>query len=190
MAIVQQSSLPEMLIQSRDILQNPSIPTFERYEQRGTIANAAIYVGVASLIAALLGIVGGFSGFISGLLLSLVQFFVFTGAVFFLGKKLYNGNGTWDEVAYTFSLFIAPLIVVSAALGFVVALLGWIPLLGALVGLAGFVVSLVLLVVQVYYAYLAVQSSMNLRDQSQAITVLGLSFLASFVIMVVIGIIV
>ncbi|MEI6179835.1 MAG: YIP1 family protein [Chloroflexales bacterium] len=181
MATVQQSSLPEMLVQSRELMQNPSVPVFEHYEQRGTITNAAIYVGVAALIAAALGFIGGINGLISGLLISLVQFFAFTGMVYFLGKRLYAGTGTWDEVAYTFSLFTAPLIVVGALLSFVVALLGWIPLIGWLVGFAGGIVSILLLVVQVYYAYLAVQSSMNLRDQSQALTVLILSFVTSAV---------
>ena len=178
MATVQQSSLPEMLVQSRELMQNPSVPVFERYEQRGTIMNAAIYVGIAALIAAVIGFIGG-RGLLSGLLISLVQFFAFTGMIYLLGKRLYAGTGTWDEVAYTFSLFTAPLIVVGALLRFVVGLFHWIPLLGGLIGFAGGIVSILLLVVQGFYAYIAVQSSMHLRDQAQALTVLILSFFTS-----------
>lgn len=184
MAMMKQSSLPEMVAQSREVLTSPSVPTFERYEHRGTITNAAIYVGVAALIAGLLGIfTGGFMGFVGGLLSALAQFFVFTGMVYFLGKSLYHGTGTWDEVAYTFSLFIAPLIVLSAALGLIVLLFVWIPLLGFLVAIFGFLVGLVLMLVQVYYAYLAVQSSMNLRDQTQALITLVLAYIGTLVVM-------
>jgi hypothetical protein len=184
MTMMKQSSLPEMVAQSREVLTSPSVPTFERYEHRGTITNAAIYVGVAALIAGLLGIfTGGFMGFLGGLLSALAQFFVFTGMVYFIGKSLYQGTGTWDEVAYTFSLFIAPLIVLSAALGLIVLLFVWIPLLGFLVAIFGFLVGLVLLLVQVYYAYLAVQSSMNLRDQTQALITLVLSYVGTLVVM-------
>jgi hypothetical protein len=181
--MMQQSSLPEMIAQSRDILQNPSIPAFERYEHRGTMANAAIYIGVAALIAAVLGLVGGFSGFVSGLLISLVQFFVFTGMVYFLGKNMYGGSGTWDEVSYSFALFTAPLIVVGALISFVVTLFAWVPVINAIIGLVAAIVAILLLLAQIYYGYLAVQSSMNLRNPSQALIVLVLGFLSSAVVM-------
>ena len=192
MTMMKQTSLPEMVAQSREIMQSPSVPAFERYERRGTMANAAIYVGVAALIAAVLGLVASFlpgppnpgiGGFLEGLLVSLAQFFVFTGMVYLLGKNMYQGSGTWDEVAYSFALFTAPLIVLGAVLSFVVTLFAWVPLINLVVGLAGLLVGLVLLVVQVYYAYLAVQASMNLRDQSQSIVVLVLSFIASALVM-------
>jgi hypothetical protein len=196
MAMMKQTSLPEMVAQSREIMQTPSVPAFERYERRGTMTNAAIYVGIAALIAGLLGLVGsflpgpppaGFGGFLEGLLVSLAQFFVFTGMVYFLGKNMYNGTGTWDEVAYSFSLFTAPLIVIGALISFVVMLFAWVPLINIVVGLAGALVGILLLLVQVYYAYLAVQASMNLRDQTQSLIVLVLSFIASAVVMGLVG---
>lgn len=188
MAMMKQSSLPEMVAQSREIMQSPSVPAFERYERRGTMANAAIYVGIAALIAGVLGLFsGGFGGLIGGALSALVQFFVFTGMVYLLGKNMYNGSGTWDEVAYSFALFSAPLIVIGALVTLIVTLFAWVPLLNALVGFAALLVGLVLLVVQVYYAYLAIQASMNLRDQTKSLVVLGLSFLATIVIMGFVG---
>ncbi|NTW02552.1 MAG: hypothetical protein HGA19_14950 [Oscillochloris sp.] len=114
MSMTRQVSLPEMVAQSRDVISNPSVGTFERYEHQGTIANAAIYVGIAAVISGLLGLISGFGGLISGILNALVLFFVFTGLVFYIGKSIASGTGTWDEVAYTFSLFWAPLAVVSA----------------------------------------------------------------------------
>lgn len=196
MAMIRQSSVPEMLTQSTDLMTNPSVEKFERYERYGTLGNAAVYVLVAIAISAVLGFVGSFlpgtprpSVFVvfNTILSGLAQFFIFTGMVYFMGKKLYAGNGTWDEVAYTFSLFIAPLIAIGAVITFIVTLFAWIPFIGALVGLIGLLVSLALMVVQIYYAYLGVQSSMNLRDSTQTLIVLVLSFLASGLIMGIIS---
>ncbi|NTV64687.1 MAG: hypothetical protein HGA65_14310, partial [Oscillochloris sp.] len=103
MSIPQQISIPEMIAQSRDVITNPSVSTFERYEQRGTTVNAAIYVGIATIISGILGLTSGLGGLISGVIGALVGFFVFTGMVFYIGKNVANGTGTWDEVAYTFS---------------------------------------------------------------------------------------
>lgn len=181
-------SFLEMLDQSRDIMLNPSVATFERHEQRGTLTNAAIYVGVAALISALIGAIsGGPAGFLTSLLSSLAQFFVFTGMVYFLGKSMFGGTGNWDEVAYTFSLFTAPLILLGALVSLIIVLFSWIPVLNLLVGLAGLVVALLMLAVQIYYAYLAVQSSMNIRTGSQAAITLVLAFLATFLVSLVLS---
>lgn len=191
MTMMKPMSFLEMLDQSRDIMLNPSVATFERHEQRGTLANAATYVGAAALISALVGAIGGGPiGFLSGLLGSLAQFFVFTGMVYLLGKMMFGGTGNWDEVAYTFSLFTAPLILLGALVALIIALFSWIPILNILVGLAGLVVSLLMLAVQIYYAYLAVQSGMNLRKGAQAAIVLILAFLATLLVSVLIGLIV
>jgi FtsH-binding integral membrane protein len=149
MTMMKPMSFLEMLDQSRDIMLNPSVATFERHEQRGTLTNAAIYVGVAALISALIGAIsGGPAGFLSSLLASLAQFFVFTGMVYLLGKSMFGGTGNWDEVAYTFSLFTAPLILLGALVGLIIVLFSWIPVLNLLVGLAGLVVALLMLAVQ------------------------------------------
>lgn len=196
MTSLQSVSVGEMVVQSRDVISNPSVATFERYEHRGSIGNAGMYVGIAAAVAGLLGFVAAlmpwvpgnpFGALIGGVLAALVQFFVFTGMVYVLGKNIAGGSGTWDEVAYTFSLFIAPLIIAGSAVTFVVRLLGSIPLLGFLIGLAGGLIGLVFLVVQSYFAYLAVQSSMNIHDQGKAIITLVLSVLASFVIQLALG---
>lgn len=198
MTSMQSVSLGEMVAQSRDVISNPSVSTFERYERRGSIGNAAVYVGVAAVISGLLGLVAGMlpwvpgnglNGLLGGILNALVQFFVFTGVVFLLGKNMAGGSGSWDEVSYTFSLFSAPLIVASAVIGFIVAVLGAIPLLGGLIALAGLLVGLLFLALQVYFAYLAVQSSMNIHDTNRAAVVLVLSFLATMLIMFLVGVI-
>jgi Yip1 domain len=192
----QQGSVGEMVAQSREIMGNPSIPMFERYEKRGSVSSAAIYVGIAALVAGVLGLVGSFfpgdpapgiGGFLGGLIGALVQFFVFTGLVFYIGKSAFGGSGSWNEVAYSFALFSAPLIVIGALLGLIVSAFAWVPVLGGLVALLALLVSLAILAGQVYYAYLAVQSSMNIRDQGKALILLGLSFVATLVVMGMVG---
>ncbi|MBX0328646.1 YIP1 family protein [Oscillochloris sp. ZM17-4] len=187
MSMMQQVSLPEMVAQSRDVISNPSVGTFERYERRGTTTNAAIYVGVASVVAGVLGLTGGLGGLLSGILGALIGFFVFTGMVFYIGKSVAGGTGTWDEVAYTFSLFVAPLTVLGAVISLVVWLFSFIPILGFLVALLSFPIALIILLAQAYFAYIAVQSSMNIRDQGKAIITLGLSVVGTVIVQMIIG---
>jgi hypothetical protein len=186
MSMLQQTSIPAMLNQSRDIITNPSVDTFERYEKAGNTTSAAIYVGIAAVVAGLLGLTGGLSGLLSGIIGALIGFFIFTGLVFYIGKNVANGTGSWDEVAYTFSLFIAPLIVVRALLGLVAWIFHAIPFIGGLVLLLAGLIGLLILLVQAYFAYIGVQSSMNIRDQSKAIVTLGLSVLGTLVLQMVV----
>lgn len=185
----QSVAIPEMLNQSIEVFTNPGVPTFEKYEKNGTMTNAAIYVVIAAVIVGILGIFsGGIGGVIRGVLGALIQFFIFTGLVFYIGKQQ-GGSGTFDEVAYTFSLFTAPLVVVSAVLGLVLGLLGFIPIINILAGLAGLAAAILVLVIQVYFGYLAVQSSMNLREQGKALATLGLAWLGTVVALIVVGMI-
>jgi hypothetical protein len=182
--MAQQVSIPEMINQSKAVLTSPNEITFERYERSGNLTNAAIYIGIAAVIAGILGLVTppfGFGGFLSGILSALANFFIFTGLVFYIGRSQ-GGTGTFDEVAYTFSLFIAPLIVIGAVVG----LFAIIPILGPLFI---FIVGLLLLAIQVYFAYIAVRSSMNLVDQTKSIITLGGAFLGTLLVYVIIGMI-
>jgi hypothetical protein len=187
MSMTQQVSIQEMVNQSRAIITSPSVATFERYERHGNMTNAAIYVAIAAVISGLVGLINGPNGLLSGLIGTMVQFFVFTGLVFFIGKNLANGTGTWDEVAYTFSLFWAPLSVIGSLVGAVILLLAFIPIINILAGLAGLVIGLALLVVNIYFGYLAVQSSMNITDQGKAILTLVLAAVGSFIVLLVVG---
>jgi hypothetical protein len=187
MSMIQQTSIPEMIAQSRDVISNPSVDTFERYERRGTTVNAAIYVGIAAAISGVVGLTGGPGGLLAGVIGALIGFFVFTGLVFYIGKSVAGGTGSWDEVAYTFSLFIAPLTVVGALLSLVVWIFHFIPVLGALVAVLGLLVALVILLAQAYFAYIAVQSSMNIRDQGKALTTLGLAVVGTLIVQMLVA---
>lgn len=180
MSMVRRSvPLQEMINESIQVVTSPSVATFERYEKNGTTTNAAIYVAIGAVISGILGFFsGGLGGLIGGVISALLVFFLFTGLVFSIGKQQ-GGTGTWDEVAYTFSLFIVPLTIANAVLTLIFGILGIVPILGILTNFVGFVISILLLVVQVYFGYLAVQSSMNLREQGKAMMTLGLAWLGT-----------
>ena len=177
--MIKRSSIPEMMSQSRAVLSRPGVTTFEKYENRGTLQNALVYMALAAALTGLFGLSEGLGGLIRNILITLIGFFVFTYFVYWLGKRR-GGSGTLDEVAYTFALFWAPLSVLFA----VVTLLLAITLIGV-VFLP--LVSIAALAANVYFAYLAVQSSMNLKGGTTTWAVLGLAALGAFVVNLVVG---
>ncbi|WP_407540620.1 YIP1 family protein [Deinococcus radiomollis] len=169
-----QATLTDMFPQSVAVLSKPSVATFEQFERRGGTTEAYIYVAVAALVSA---VIAGFFGifhhdvsavgqFFSRLLLTLVGFGVFTGLVYVIGKSLFKGTGTYSEVAYTFALFYVPLAIVVTVIGALIPPIGWL-----------------LSLLYVYFGFLAVQSSMNVRDQTGAIVTLVLSGIGYAVIL-------
>lgn len=180
-------SVSDMINSSIVVVTKPSVASFEMFERRGNLTSALIYVALGSVVTGILGAIasplGIIGGVISGLLGTILSFVIFTYAVFFIGKSQ-GGTGTYDEVAYTFSLFSVPLAVVGAVVGLIGRL---IPLLGCIVGLP---VGLALLVAQIYFGYLAVQSSMNLRESGKAIITLVVAGILSFIVGIVIAAIV
>ena len=177
-------SVSDMITSSIVVVTKPSVSTFEMYERRGNLTSALIYVGLGAIVTAILGAiaspVGIVGGILSGLLSTILGFVIFTYAVFFIGKSQ-GGTGNYDEVAYTFSLFTVPLAVVGAVVGLIGRVL---PLLGCLVGLP---IGLALLAAQIYFGYLAVQSSMNLRDSGKAIITLVVAAILSLIVTVIIA---
>ncbi len=177
-------SVSDMINSSIVVVTKPSVSTFEMYERRGNLTSALIYVGLGAIVTAILGAVaspaGIVGGILSGLIGTILGFVIFTYAVFFIGKSQ-GGSGTYDEVAYTFSLFSVPLAVIGAVVGLIGRVL---PLLGCLVGLP---IGLALLVAQIYFGYLAVQSSMNLRDSGKAIITLVVAAILSFIVTAIIA---
>jgi hypothetical protein len=173
-------SVSDMISQSRDILSKPSVATFERFENKGSMREALIYVALAAALTGVLGLVtGGLMGFLNGIVSTLIGFFVFTYLVYWIGKQQ-GGTGTFDQVAYTFALFWAPLAVLFGA----VSLLLVITLIGIfLLPL----VAIVALVANIYFAYLGVQSSMNISAGGKAWLTLILAALGTFVVNIVLS---
>jgi hypothetical protein len=171
--------IPEMLGQSRTVLTSPSVATFERFEKRGTLSDALIYVAIAAVITGVFGLVDGFGGFLRNIVITLLGFLVFTYLVNWFGKQR-GGTGSLDEVAYTFALFWAPLSVLFGVASFilVITIIGliFLPLLG-----------LIALALNVWFAYMAVQSSMNLPSGGTTWTVLLFAALGTFVLNLIVG---
>lgn len=158
------ASISEMVGQSLEIVSRPSVSTFERFERRGTATQALAYVGIVAAVSGLFGLGNGLDGLLTNVLGTLAGFFAFTGLVYLVGRQQ-GGSGSFDEVAYSFSLFYVPIALALTALNFLLAI--------TIIGLLLVPLALLAAVVaQVYFAYLAVQSSMNLTDRAKVILTL------------------
>jgi hypothetical protein len=168
-------SLQYMLNGSRAVLTRPNASTFEEYE-RNNLSWALIYISIAAVVTAVLGAIGflvrqpfattpagvppelaaaqpTLVGAIFGNLFgTLIGFLIYMGIVFLLGRA-FGGTGQFGELAFDFSLFVAPLAVVNALVGIVA--IGPLAIVTGLVGLA-------LAIYNFYLSYISVQSGMNL----------------------------
>jgi Yip1-like protein len=107
--------------------------------------------GQVDLTGALAGrSIGG--AIFSGLLGTLLGFFIFLGVVYLIGRA-FGGTGNFGELAFDVSLFWAPLMVVRALIGLVA-----IGPLAVLTGLISFAIA----IYNLYLTYLGIQSGMNL----------------------------
>jgi len=167
-------SLNEMVQQSRTVLTRPSVATFERFEARGTLSDAVIYVAIASAITGIFGLFQGFDVFLGNIVSTILGFLIFTYLVNWIGKQR-GGSGTLDHVAYTFALFWAPLSVLVAVATLVLTITVVGILLVPLLALAA-------IVANVYFAYLAVQSSMDLPAGGRTWSVLILAAVGAFLL--------
>ena len=173
-------SIGDMVQQSIQVISKPSVQAFEQFENKGTVREAAIYVAVGAAISGVLSLFGsGISGLISSVITALLGFFVFTYAVHLIGKNQ-GGTGTFDQVAYSFALFMAPVSVLTN----VIVLVLTVTIVGLLLVPA---VGLLALALNVYFAYLAVQSSMNLTESGKIWITLIAAAVISFVVSLVIA---
>ncbi|MFO7167541.1 MAG: YIP1 family protein [Chloroflexota bacterium] len=179
--IVQGVSISEMLNQSVTVLTKPSVATFEQFEKRGGQREAFTYVGVATVIAAiaagLFGLLGGVGGLLAGLigtaLSVVVGYFVFSYALYLIGKQQ-GGTGTQDEVFYTTALYIAPIQAVTGVVGAI-----------PFINCAFAPISILLAIYSAYLGYLAARSSMNL-DQNKAIISVVVAVVATWLVSAVV----
>ncbi len=163
--------ISEMIDQSIKVISNPTVATFDNYENRGTMRDALIYVGLGALVSGALSFSGGLGAIIGGAISALATFLVFVYVVHAFGKSQ-GGTGTLDQVAYTFSLFWMPLSILFAVLTFVLA----ITIVGILLIPA---LLFAFLAANAYFGYVGVQSSMNLTKGSQAIVTLVVAVIAT-----------
>lgn len=179
MTISQSATISEMFSQSVQVITRPGVRTFEAYENCGTAANAALYVALFSAIGGLFGLREGLGGLIGNILQTLLGFFAFAGLVYYIGRRQ-GGTGSFDQVAYTFSLFWGPIWLAAVVVIFLLI----ITIVGIL--LVPFV-AIGALLLSVYLAYLAVRSSMNLADQGRALITLGGAAVGAFIAQAIIN---
>ncbi|MCL4455153.1 MAG: YIP1 family protein [Deinococcus sp.] len=176
----QPPSISEMISQSIQVLQKPKAATFEQFENKGTLREALVYVALCAAVSGLVGALPrGPMGFVAGVATAVIGFLVFTYVVHAFGKGQ-GGTGTLDQVAYSFSLFWGPISVVSSLLVLVLV----VTIVGLLLVPA---VLLATLAANVYFAYLAIQSSMNMTESSKVWITLLVAAGATFISFMLVG---
>ncbi len=184
--IVQGVSISEMLNQSIKVLTRPSITTFEQYEKRGTRREALIYMAVAAAVGAVVALVFGVLGlflpneygfsdmigdFLGAFIGPVAGFFVFAYVLHWMGRQQ-GGTGTQDEVFYTVALYAAPILAINGVFANI-----------PFINLFYLPIWFVLTLYQLYLAYLASRSSLNLRDDTKAIISVVAAILAQWLVM-------
>jgi hypothetical protein len=182
--MIQGVSINEMINQSVTVLTKPAVATFEQYERRGGQREGTVYVAAAAAISGIVAllvsiftlgnIVGAIVIGIFTVLLPIVGYFISASVIHAFGTSQ-GGTGTKDEVFYTVSLFLAPILAINGVIGN-------IPLLNCLAAPA----TLALGIYQIYLGYLSIRSSMNL-DQNKAIITMVVSWIAQVVALFVLG---
>ncbi len=163
-----------MIDQSKVILTERTTAAFERYENAGKLQQAIIYISAAALLTGLFSLGQGFMGLINSVLATIIGFLVFTYLVHYIGK-MQGGTGTYDQVAYSFSLFWAPLSVLVS--------MGSLILAVTIIGLVFLPILWILFfVATIFLGRMAVESSMNITDSSKAWLVLIIAGIASMVV--------
>lgn len=116
-----------------------------------------------------------------GAIFAVIGFAIFTALVQWVAK-LFGGTGSFEKLAYTFSMIAVPVSVVSAVL----ALVGIIPFIGFLTGLISFGLSIYVLVLEVQAI-----KAVNSLDTGKAVGALimpGLVFALFICCCVIIGV--
>ena len=170
-----QMQVSRMARQSADVMIHPSVRTFNYYGARANDSEALLYVAVAALLIGLAGLILARSldvlDMAFGVVSQLFEFYIFAGLSYFVGQR-FRGIGSFTTVAYTFSLFYVPILLLTWALSLALGLLRvgppQLPLLVGLLGLAA----------QAYYAYLAVQAAMYIRSQRHAALTVAIALAA------------
>jgi hypothetical protein len=170
-----------LLAESRDVLAHPQPRVFYQYAARSSAEDALTYTAVAAFLIALgsMLLFGGGSaiGLVMGVINELFKFYLFAGAIHFIGTQR-GGRGSFDEVAYTFALFYVPIRVIVAVLTWLLVLLP----LGGQLSLLPLAISLAGILVQAYYAHVAVKGVMGLREGREAWVAVGVGLLILLVV--------
>jgi hypothetical protein len=146
----------------------PNVQTFAAEVPRTSQNRLIMSVGLATVIAAVLGLIGGLfthnmvGSFVGSLIFTPVGFLVGQGIIYLIAKMV-GGNGSYMEQAWVMSTFWAPILVLTN-----------IPIIGGIIGLIAWIYSL-------YLTYLALQPTHRM-DSTKALTVVGILFAIGLVL--------
>lgn len=105
-----------------------SVDTYEEVEHDQTATGQAAGVVALAAVARAIGAIGDGSGvMIGGLVAAIVGWLIWSGVTYLIGDKLLGGEATWGEVLRAVGFAHSPGLL---------AVFGFIPLLGGLVALA------------------------------------------------------
>lgn len=161
------------------------IPLYEQVERDTNETTNALTVvvlsslatGLSAAIGALarpdmpgMGAGGAVLGLIGGVIAAIVGWALWTGVVYFIGTKMFNGTATWGEVLRTVGYANSP---------GVLRILGFIPVLGAIINL---VVAIWLIVTTV----VAVRQALDIGTV-QSIIVAIIGAIVAFIVIAIVG---
>lgn len=102
-----------------------NVATYEEVEaDTNATGQAAAVVVIVAMASAIGSAAGGLGGMIAGPLAALLGWWVWSGATYLIGDKIFGGTATWGELLRTLGFAHAP---------GVFLILGFLPLLGNLV---------------------------------------------------------
>jgi len=159
--MISQASVQDVINSWIAALTRPSVETFASELARFSQNRLLISVGLATLVAAVFGLLGGLmggsivGGFLGALIGTPIAFFLGQGVIW-LVARLFGGTGDYMQQAWVNSTFWAPILI-----------LGQIPIIGGFIALIGGIYSL-------YLTYLALQPVQRLDSQRSLFVVLTL----------------
>ena len=158
------ATLNEMFSQSFQVIRVPTETNFNRVEDQGNFASALLFMGGSLLAFTAAGYYfAGGSGALQHLLIGMVYYFGYWGLTYLIGRPL-GGEATWQELAYTHALFMAPML-----LGFTLASVAFFSF--GYLQVASMYLTFVFLGISLYYAIRCIQGTENFYDP---VKVLGL----------------
>jgi hypothetical protein len=134
---------------------------------------AAIIVAITTLLSAITSAIAAentVAMFVISLVSGLIGWVVWSAVTFFVGKTLFRGGGTLEQMLRVLGYAHAPRIL---------SVLNVIPCVGWLAGLAGLIISLIA-------AIMAIREALDL-ELSTALAVVAIGFIVMLVVNVVIG---
>ncbi|MBI2845322.1 MAG: YIP1 family protein [Chloroflexi bacterium] len=155
------------------VLTKPGKASFDATKGQANWMNTLVGVIIWGLVAGLFSVVsgGGVASIVTAPIGTLIVFFIGSAIVFVLAKVV-GGTGDFNGNSFMLSLYLVPIGVINAVLGFIPAV--------------GGIVSFVLGIYGLFLLYFGLQSYHGL-DSTKALIVVGILFVIALVLFVLVG---